>query len=57
MSSMNNNNTKLKERYKTDTVYREKKKEIARLHYYQKKEQKMNQPVIIQKSTFFLYFD
>ena len=54
---MNNNNTKLKERYKTDAVYREKKKEIARAHYYEKKEKKMNQPVVIQKSTFFLYFD
>ena len=48
-------NKNLKERYKNDTEYREKKKKIAMEHYYAKK-YSSNGPISITKEDITLFF-
>ena len=48
-------NKNLKERYKNDTEYRERKKKIAMEHYYNKKNSS-NGPISITKQDITLFF-
>lgn len=49
-------NNRLKERYKNDPVYREKKKQIAINHYYTKKNSVNDVHIEIIKKYVVLYF-
>ena len=51
------NNDKLKERYNTDSNYREKKKRIAIEYYYNKKFAIGIPSIQINNQSVFLYFD